>query len=107
MKSRANTTYVNYMDVELEVEFEDNLEKIFFKLHQNTLQGQRSLPNTRLLLGFANKLIESVKAKEVSSDFYSDKRQFKERCEIFVKYFVRDSAVFIPLDTTCDFIRSS
>jgi hypothetical protein len=53
-------------------DFENNLERIFLKLHQNTLQVQRSLPNTRLLLGFANKLIETVKAKEVSSDFFAD-----------------------------------
>ncbi len=46
-------------------DFEKNLERIFSKLHLNTLQVQRSLPNTRLLLGFANKLIESFKAKEV------------------------------------------
>jgi hypothetical protein len=67
------------------------LERIFSKLHQNAVQVQRSLPNTRLLLGFANKLIETVKAKEVSSDFFSDQRRFKERCAIFFKYFVQDS----------------
>ena len=29
MKSRANTTYVNYMDVELEVEYEDTYDNRF------------------------------------------------------------------------------
>jgi len=67
---------------------------------------QRSLPNTRLLLGFANKLIEDVKAKEVQSDFFAEIHGFKERYAQFAKYFVRDTEDFVPIKTSCDFIRT-
>jgi len=54
-------------------------------------------------------MIESLKAKEVSSDFFADQGNFKARMDVFKKYFVSnsDELLIVPLDYTCEFIKAS
>lgn len=50
-------------------DFIENLERLYKKIHQNSMQAKREMPNARIMLGFAAQVLESVKSTAGKSDF--------------------------------------
>jgi hypothetical protein len=42
--------------------FIENLERLYTHIHVHSMEEAREVPNTRIMLGFAAKIIESVQA---------------------------------------------
>ena len=42
--------------------FIENLERLYTHIHIHSMDEAREVPNTRIMLGFAAKIIESVQA---------------------------------------------
>jgi len=72
-------------------EFVSNLERLYTKIHQNAMEASREKPNTRIMLGFAAMIIESVKATQGNSDFIAEQHHYKKRYQDFYNYFVHDN----------------
>ena len=53
---------------------------------------KREYPNTRIMLGFAAKIMDSVKATQLNSDFIAEQFNFKQRHENFYNYFIFNKA---------------
>lgn len=56
------------------------------------METNREKPNTRMMLGFASMIIESVKATAGNSDFIAEQKHYKQRYQDFYNYFVRDNS---------------
>jgi hypothetical protein len=59
--------------------FVENLERLYTKIHRKKMEEARGVPNIRLMLGFAAKIIESVKAAYSNLDFIAEQMHYKER----------------------------
>jgi hypothetical protein len=55
------------------------------------MEESRGVPNIRLMLGFAAKIIESVKAAYSNLDFIAEQRHYRERYQDFYTFFVNGS----------------
>jgi len=52
--------------------FVGNLERLYGQVNTLRKEGVTVVPNTRILLGFANKMIEQVKVTQTAGDFISE-----------------------------------
>jgi hypothetical protein len=57
-------------------------------MHAIVLDEKRKRPNIRVMLGFAQRILESVKVAEGNLDFIAEQNHFKQRNSAFWKYFV-------------------
>lgn len=67
--------------------FTENLERLYTSIHKRKMQEAKPM-NTRIMLGFAAKMIESVQATQANSDFIAEQKHFRQRYQSFYKYFV-------------------
>lgn len=85
-------------------EFIENLDRLYTKIHRHKMDESFAVPNIRLMLGFAARIIESVKAAYSNSDFISEQRHFKQRYQDFYTYFVKGTSELELVYPECDFI---
>lgn len=85
--------------------FIENLERLYTQIHIHSMDEAREVPNTRIMLGFAAKIIESVQAAQSNSDFIAEQKHFKQRFQNFHNYFVRGGTDPLNYYPDCEFIE--
>jgi hypothetical protein len=90
-------------------EFVGNLSRLYSRITDVQKAGKEQRPNTRIILGFAHMVVETVKAMHSNADFISEQFHYKQRYQDFHKFFVSgksDSDEFQEFPQ-CSFIRKA
>lgn len=83
------------LDDAINDEFVNNLSRLYTRITDVQKAGKEQRPNTRIILGFAHMVVESVKAMHSNADFISEQYHYKQRYQDFHKFFVsRDTDEF-------------
>ena len=90
-------------------EFVGNLSRLYSRITDVQKAGKEQRPNTRIILGFAHMVVETVKAMHSNADFISEQYHYKERYRDFHKYFVcgDNDSDEIQEFPQCSFIRKA
>ena len=67
------------VDDEAKDVFVQNLERLYVRINEVQKQGKEQRPNTRIILGFANKVVEQVKATATNAEFICEQNHYKQR----------------------------